>query len=299
MEKKLHPRRLALGVLFFAALAWPAAAQPETRSLSILAELLKFAAARAEPVLREVAVPMALSLATIEIVVYALKKPTQFPLQRLGVRLAIIVFFLAAAANNTPVLSVRQIVHGAEEIAGVLAGVQGMSPSRIVDQGLYLFGLMMKNLTDFGLLWSDSGDVLTHYVAAFGTLFAYTLVALQVTLTLVQGSYLLAVSPIFMAFGASRWTIVATEGYVNVVLWWSIKLIVLALTLSIGNLLAANVEVGLRFVGEAGFPAFSKNGSDWQIVTLTVGYALAAAFIPGMLSSKLNVQIRISQLLGD
>jgi hypothetical protein len=261
--------------------------------------MLRIAAENAEPVLRQVAVPMAISLATIEVVVYALKNATKLELHRLGIRLAILGFFIAAAANNTPTLSAREIVRGAEEIAGVVSGMGGFDPSKIVDQGIYFFGRMLRSLFDFGLAGGGLTDVVSHYVAAFGTLFAYTLVALQVTLTLVQGSYLLALSPLFMAFGASRWTISATEGYVNVVLWWSIKVIILGVTLSIGDVIAPAIDSALQGVHRLGFDLFARNAADWQVMTLTLGYAAAAAFIPGMLSSKLSVQIRITDLLGD
>lgn len=294
-------RRYLLVALAGFAVASPAAAQSgeTTQTLQIFVEIFRVAATNAEGVLRDVALSMAISLAVIEIVVFALSDRETLLFRQLATRLAVIAFFIAAVASVSDPLSPRRILSGAEEIATAITGVDGLNPSVLVDQGIFFFGKMLRELFDLGILLpslSTPTDILTHLFAAFGTLLAYLVIALQVTLTLVQGTFLLTLSPLFLAFGTSRWTIGATEAYVNQLVSWCVKLILLSIVLSIGDQIA-QINHALLDVAD-NLDLFGRLAIDVQILVLAAAFAVSAALAPGMVAGKLGVHFNLTQLLG-
>ncbi len=118
--------------------------------------------------------------------------------------------------------------------AGRTAGVTALDPSSIMDQGAFIASNIFKAFSGLGIA--------THpFVAIVGSIVClaiiviYALIAAELTVVLVKTYVVVAIAPLFFAFGATEWTREMTRQFISAVLGLGLHLMTLYLLLGVGQ----------------------------------------------------------------
>jgi len=180
-------------------------------------------------------------------------------------------------------------------IAGSTAsGVPALNPGEVVLQGIGIAAKMFSTVGLWGLLSSPVGLAVT-LVAAFGILFAFLLIALQLLFTLIE-SYLVTGAGVFLlGFAAFRGTATISERYLGYVVAVGIKLFVIYLIIGAGMTLATQW-------GEAITPAtMASFAGPLSIMAAALAYGAIAWHVPSVAASAISgtVGFGTSELLAS
>ena len=291
--------RKVFGLVVLAALvpAHAAFAVDDVPSLTLAAEAIRLAARDLPPLLRQGALGLWLALATLELIAFAFdrwheKDKLAKPILRRTIWLSLTLAIVLALPANP--LTPEVILGGAQHIFEEITGVPGLDPSAVFDQGLQLYRLQMDRFLSLGfkaLLLLTDHTVGAYALSAIAHLVAYLVIAIAFFFLLVQGTVALVLAPIAAAFGAARWTIGLAESYASFLLWWSLKLIILAVILTIGNEVAVFTQTIILIASPQASLQFQV---PWEAALISVAYAAAALLIPGQLAQKLTQSTAVS-----
>lgn len=218
----------------------------------ILDDVVRLFAQTTTPMLLEV-VPVALGLAGV---LFALQLAWDGAMWVLfdtedmfakAVRKGTIFLVLYGLLSVTP-LWLPQIFEGFEALARRLTGLQGLSPSAILGQGLDLGFTFFTSWSRFltGVL---PGISALRHLSMFFVIAAFALVAFQLARVLVEISLALGGLVVFLAFWAHRLSFGLAEGYLRYVLELGIRAYVLFLIVAVGRDLGRQWDQALRGFG--------------------------------------------------
>lgn len=129
-----------------------------------------------------------------------------------------------------------QIINGLMEVGQ--GSVTSLSPSGIIDQGLSIVGALIKAFSSGISLINNPFVSLVAVAVAISVLIIYGLIASELAIVMVKSYALIAVSPLFMAFGSSEVTRSMTVRYFSSVIGLGLKLMTLYMLLSVGHQLS-------------------------------------------------------------
>jgi len=118
------------------------------------------------------------------------------------------------------------------------SGVSVLTPSNVLDQGIAISATAITQLKDASL-FSDIAAIIIGGLSALGMLLAFVIIAGQMLVTLVESFVVITAGLLFLAFGASRWTLDFTQKYIAYAFATAIKLFMLYLIIGIGLALSA------------------------------------------------------------
>jgi len=118
------------------------------------------------------------------------------------------------------------------------SGVNVLTPSNVLDQGIAISATAITQLKDASL-FSDIAAIIIGGLSALGMLLAFVIIAGQMLVTLVESFVVITAGLLFLAFGASRWTLDFTQKYIAYAFATAIKLFMLYLIIGIGLALSA------------------------------------------------------------
>ncbi len=116
------------------------------------------------------------------------------------------------------------------------AGVKSLDPSSIVSQGLSISDGILVAINFWGFLSNPLG-VLLGGVSCIAIPLFYGLIAAELAITLIESYCLIALSPLFMAFGANKLTHAYAMNYLNSAVSLGVKLMVLYIIIGVGSTL--------------------------------------------------------------
>ena len=111
--------------------------------------------------------------------------------------------------------------------------VGGLSPSKVVDLGVELSTVLLSKMREMSL-FDSAGAILIAGVSALGILICFALVAVQLTVALIESYIIIGAGVLFLGFGGSQWTRNYSEKYMTYATSAGIKLFVIQLIIGIG-----------------------------------------------------------------
>jgi type IV secretion system protein TrbL len=116
--------------------------------------------------------------------------------------------------------------------AGGFSGA-GITPSSVMDLGIATAGQMLEKIKDLSLFDSPMTIVVAG-LSAIGIVIAFTIIAAQLMIALIESYIIIGAGVLFLGFGGSRWTSDFAHKYVCYAFANGVKLFMLYLILAIG-----------------------------------------------------------------
>jgi type IV secretion system protein TrbL len=117
--------------------------------------------------------------------------------------------------------------------AGQTAGSGSLTPSQVVDTGIHFANIVLAAIEKKSL-WKDSMTVIVGGLSALGMVLAFTIIAGQLLIALIESYIVVSAGVLFLGFGGSRWTTDFTQKYLSYAVATGIKLFMLYLIVSLG-----------------------------------------------------------------
>jgi len=116
------------------------------------------------------------------------------------------------------------------------SGLQTLDPSSVAGQGLSISAGILRAIGIWGFFETPLGTLLGGVSCIAISLF-YGLIAAELAITLIESYCLIAMSPMFMAFGANKFTQTYAMNYLNTAISLGVKLMVLYIIIGVGSTL--------------------------------------------------------------
>jgi P-type conjugative transfer protein TrbL len=124
----------------------------------------------------------------------------------------VIVLVIFSMTLQTFPLFLPKILQTFQTIGGDVAGIRGVSPTALLDQGIYLASQVMYDSNQAGLL--EFPVMLTSLIVTLLLLVCFALLAWRMTSLLIEGAILVGAGALFMGFAGNRLTIQLAENYI-------------------------------------------------------------------------------------
>ena len=185
--------------------------------------------------------------------------------------------------------------------AGAAIGGNGgipMTPSAIIDQGIGIASQMVSSLNQsntsslgVGKIISSGGASLGNFmlsaivigISGLLVMAAFTLVAIQLLVTLIESYIVIGGGMLMLGFLGSRWTLPFGEKYFGYAVSVGIKLFVLDLLVGAGGSLANTIVHHIQTLGHP--PGFTD---VMAVGAASMGYGVLGFMAPGLAGSMMN-----------
>jgi P-type conjugative transfer protein TrbL len=173
-----------------------------------------------------------------------------------------------------------------------IAGIQGLSPTSLLDQGIYLSSRVLYMSNQAGLF--EIPAVITSLVLAFVLLVCFVLLAWRMTSLLIEGAILVSGGALFMGFSASRFTIQLAENYIISIIRLGAHTYLILFCIAVGNRLVPiwGLEINNYLYSVDGFAVLFRIAGEVLIFTLVT------LRLPGDLAYKLTAPSGFLHLRG-
>jgi type IV secretion system protein TrbL len=180
---------------------------------------------------------------------------------------------------------VPAIFHGFEAAGQAASGTTAVNPSQVLDLGLTIASNMLLSFGSIGFLANPSGNIIASLTALF-VVIAFSFIAAQIVLTLVESYVVLTGGCIFLGFAAFRATVGFAENYILYAFRTGTKLYLLYLLVGVGSGLARQ-WAALQFVPDT--TVFSPSlAPHFQVLAGSVIFCVLVWTIPGGVASRLT-----------
>jgi type IV secretion system protein TrbL len=125
------------------------------------------------------------------------------------------------------------IIDSFEKIGQTASGFNQIAPSDVFAQGIDIAGALMAS-SSTAAFFQNLGTSLAMVVAAALVALAFTGIAIQFIVAMVESYIIVAAGFIFLGFGGSRWTVPYTERYIGLAFSIGLKIMLLYLLIGTG-----------------------------------------------------------------
>jgi len=125
------------------------------------------------------------------------------------------------------------IIDSFEKIGQTASGFNQIAPSDIFSQGIDIAGALMAS-SSTAAFFQNLGTSLAMVVATALVALAFTGIAIQFIVAMVESYIIVAAGFIFLGFGGSRWTVPYTERYIGLAFSIGLKIMLLYLLIGTG-----------------------------------------------------------------
>lgn len=229
------------------------------------------------------------TLAAIEIVwaaswwVLERDDPTQIFVAFLR-RVVVIGFFLAVLTFAD--VWVPAVIDGFATAGRTAGGLPELNPSTVIDQGIAVASALIATISTAGWFTSPGGSLVAA-ISALLTFLAFTVIAAQLALSLIEMYVVIGGGVLLLGFAGSRWTMPFAERYFAYAVAIGIKLFVLYLIIGVGTALAASWEPVLAGAGSSPSDLFAILGASFV-------YMIVAWQTPSFASSLLAGSVNLT-----
>lgn len=158
-----------------------------------------------------------------------------------------------------------------QKVGGNVAGIQGISPTALLDQGIYLASRVLYISDQQGLLTVLAlPAVILSLLLALQLLVCFILLAWKLTSLLIEGAILVSGGALFMGFSASRFTVQLAENYIVSIIRLGVHTYLLLFMVAVGNQLVPiwGQEINNYLYSVDGFAVLFRIGGEVLIFTL-------------------------------
>ncbi|HET9210145.1 MAG TPA: type IV secretion system protein [Thermoanaerobaculia bacterium] len=165
-------------------------------------------------------------------------------------------------------LFVPKILATFETAGGDVAGIRGLSPTALLDQGIYLASLIVYNSDYAGFI--DPWAVATSLLLSALLFTCFALLAWRMTSLLIEANILLGGGALFLGFGASRFTVQLAENYIVSLIRLGIHTYLILFMVAVGNQLVPlwGDELSAYLFSVDGFAVLFRIAGEVLIFTL-------------------------------
>lgn len=155
-----------------------------------------------------------------------------------------------------------------ETAGGDVAGIRGLSPTTLLDQGIYLSSLVVYNSNYAGFL--DPLAAATSLLCSVLLFTCFALLAWRMTSLLIESNILLGGGALFLGFGASRFTVQLAENYIVSLIRLGIHTYLILFMVAVGNQLVPiwGDELSAYIFSVDGFAVLFRIAGEVLIFTL-------------------------------
>jgi type IV secretion system protein TrbL len=173
-------------------------------------------------------------------------------------------------------------------IGAAAAGINELTPSGVLTQGINLAAKMLEPLGVLGFVTATIASIIGG-LAALGVVFAFGIIAAQLLLTNVESYIIVGGGILLLGFAGSRWTTDVASRYLSYAVAIGIKLFTLYLIIGIGNSLAGQWSLLLAS------PDATLNPKIYfQILGGALSYMMLAWYIPSLAASLYSGTVALS-----
>jgi type IV secretion system protein TrbL len=180
---------------------------------------------------------------------------------------------------------VPAIFHGFESAGQIASGTTSVNPSQVLDLGISIASNILLSFGSIGFLANPSGNIIAS-LTALCVVVAFSFIAAQIVVTLVETYIVLTGGCIFLGFAAFRSTATFAENYILYAFRTGTKLYLLYLLVGVGNGLARQ-WAALQFVPDTTVFAPSL-APHFQVLAGSVIFCLLVWKVPGGVASRLT-----------
>lgn len=196
--------------------------------------------------------------------------------------------FLYAMIVNAPIWFAA-IINGFEQIGGEAAGIPGLSPSTVFNNGLSLFQTIYQGFAALGWFHLTMAALIA-LIAGLIMFLSFALIAGQMLLALSEAYLGMGGGVLILGFSGSRWTIKFAEGFLGWIGGVGIKLFFLYLLVGVGMTITAGWNSALTgwTIGDPSLPLTIAGGA---LIFLLLAWTIpntAASIVGGAISLNLS-----------
>lgn len=201
-------------------------------------------------------------------------------------KIVAVAFFYAILLNAGAWLPA--VINSFTGIGAAAAGIEELTPSGVLNQGVNLAAKMLEPLGLLGFLAATIASIIGG-LAALGVVFAFGIIAAQLLLTNVESYIVVGGGVLLLGFAGSRWTADIASRYLSYAVAIGIKLFSLYLIIGIGNSLAGQWGELLLL------PDATLNPRIYfQILGGALAYMMLAWYIPSLAASLYTGTVALS-----
>jgi type IV secretion system protein TrbL len=169
-----------------------------------------------------------------------------------------------------------------QAVGGDVAGIKGLSPTALLDQGIYLSSLVFYSNNQAGLF--EVPAILASLLLALLLLVCFALLAWRLTALLIEANILLGGGALFLGFGGNRLTIQLAENYIVSLVRLGIHTYLIYFMVAVGNQLVPvwGAQLSSYDYSQTGFALLFRVAGEVLIFTLIT------LRLPGRLASELT-----------
>jgi len=236
-----------------------------------------------EAKLSEIAKSLFIKLALVEVLwagiwwVLQRDDPNQMMVEMLK-KIMSLMFFWAILLNfNT---WIPAVIGGFAKAGQVASDTEALTPGLVLDKGLSIAAKVAAASEKAGLFEGGMGTTIISGLVALGILLAFTVIAGQMLVTLVESYIVVSGGVLFLGFAGSRWTTTFAEKYLSYSVSVGVKLFVTYLIIGLGDQVTDGWAA--KLVGKPGLPEYL------EILGGAMVYMFLGWQIPSLASSMLT-----------
>lgn len=196
--------------------------------------------------------------------------------------------FLYALIVNAP-FWFSAILQGFAQIGGQAAGIPGLDPSGVFDNGLALFQTIYRGFASLGWFHMTMAALIA-LIAGLIMFLSFALIAGQMVLAVSEAYVGIGGGVLLLGFSGSRWTIKFAEGFLGWIMGVAVKLFFLYLLVGVGLTISAGWNAALTgwTTGDPTLPLTIAGGAlIFMLLAWTIPNT-AAAVVGGAVSLNLS-----------
>ena len=124
------------------------------------------------------------------------------------------------------------------QIGQTASDIETLDPSGVLLQGYSIVASILEASVHYGFFKNPVGSMLGVFTC-FTVALCYIFITTELIFTLIKSYVLVALSPLFFAFGATKWTLPIVQNFLSKTIEISLKLMMLFFVVSIGQSLGA------------------------------------------------------------
>ncbi len=165
-----------------------------------------------------------------------------------------------------------------------------LDPSSVVSEGLAIASAILQSFNGWGVL-TDIAFSFFGVFCCIAVVVCYGLIAAELMITLIESYFLVAVSALFIAFGASSYTLPMAREYIGMTVAVGIKLMMLYVMIAIG------VQLGSDWAQLINQATQAKDWSTYLGVAVgSIIYYLIVKSVPSKIASAASHSFAISHM---
>ena len=208
----------------------------------------------------------------------------------------VLLSFLFSLIHLFP-LWVPTITRGFEVAGQAASGSTAVNPSQVLDLGIAIASNLLLSFGAVGFLTDPTGNLVASATALLVVL-AYTGIAAQICMTLVETYIVLTGGALFLGFAGFRGTVPFAEGYLLYAFQTGIRIYLLYLLVGVGTALsrqwaamplpAATANAAAAAAGAQGAAAVPSLAPHFQLLAGALVFCLLVWRVPSAVAARLT-----------